>query len=96
MCVEQRGLSASPCAKSRAGAEHRALVLTRAAGEKRDLCSLRTGGVRQCSDNFIYQMNSLLSGCWIGLSDPFDTPVLQIMGCFRVKLEIEIPLQVLV
>lgn len=36
VCVEQRGLSASPCAKTRTGAEHRGLMFTRAA-EKRPL-----------------------------------------------------------
>lgn len=74
MCVEQRGLSASSCAKTRAGAEHRGLVLTRATEEKRGLCSLRKGGVMQCNDNFTYQINTLLSGCWEGSFDPFVTP----------------------
>lgn len=84
MCVGAERIISLPLCQNQGRAEHRALVLTRAAGEKRDLCSLRTEGMRQCSDNFIYQMNTLLSGCWIGLSDPFDTPVLQIMDCFRV------------
>lgn len=84
VCEEQRGLSASCCAKPRAGAEHRGLVLARAAGERRGLCRLRTGCVMQCNGNFIYHINTLFSGCWRGSFDPFVTPVLQIMDCFGV------------